>query len=204
MKLEEVNIIVGRFQPLTLGHIKGAEYVKKKYGKNTVFLMINTQANKLDSRHPFPSSDLLKMNKDISKEFDCVAGFILVSNANIMANVILLRDENFEPVLWTTGSDRLDSYKTMINRYGERIDLSKEFKVIEIPRTDDDISATNVRKSLLDDDIKTFKSLTPKTLHQFYNKLRSYMLSITESNTTYNKMYTLQEYISLKLKDTNA
>ena len=179
--MKQVNIIIGRFQPFTLGHVKGAEYVKKKYNLNTLYLIVNTPPNKCDSRHPFPSDEIIKINKNINKEFDFIEGFISVPNANIVANIETMRKEGYEPIMWTTGSDRLVDYQKMINRYAEKIELNKDFKVIEIPRNDEDISATAVRNAIKDNDIQLFKKLMPKTEHGSFEVFKEMIDNVKES-----------------------
>ena len=49
----------------------------------------------------------------------------------------------------------------MSERYHDRAYLSDDFKMIEVKRSDEDISATKVRQALLDDDKKLFYKLTP-------------------------------------------
>lgn len=48
----------------------------------------------------------------------------------------------------------------------------KYLTIKEIPRTDDDISATMVRESLKSDDFEKFKTLTDKRIHNMYATLK--------------------------------
>jgi citrate lyase synthetase len=99
-----------------------------------------------------------------------------VKNADIVKIGEVVNDK-YEIKSWTCGTDRIDAYTKMSTQYKEQAGLAEDFQMIEVPRTDDDISATKVRKALVDGDVKTFNRLTP------YNTLRSY---IKEPNKVYN------------------
>jgi predicted nucleotidyltransferase len=81
----------------------------------------------------------------------------------------------YEPVLWGTGSDRMASYGYQVNNdsYRDQLNVRADFGLFEIPRTDDDISATAVRNALLDGNEKQFQNLTPKAVHGMYSELKS-------------------------------
>lgn len=168
--MEQVNILMGRFQPITLGHIKCAEEAWKKNGVKTILLIVDT--TKEDAKHPFATNILLPYYEKLNKEFKCIAGYVVVKTADIVKNAPICKDAGFEPISWTCGSDRYDSYKKMVDKYGEQAGLSPDFEVIEIRRGDEDISATKVRNALLKDDRTTFEKLTPKTLHPAYDLLK--------------------------------
>ena len=65
------------------------------------------------------------------------------------------------------GSDRIKGYERM----GKDLDL----EMVELKRTDEDISATKVRNAIKEDDEATFKKLTPKEIHSMYNELKDIM-----------------------------
>jgi hypothetical protein len=97
---------------------------------------------------------------------------------------------NYEPVLWGTGSDRLQTYSYQVDKpeYREDLGCRSDFGLFEIPRTGKNISATQVREAMLADDEKTFKKLTPTPIHDMYSelktKLEASMGVTTESNDT--------------------
>ena len=63
--MTQVNITMGRFQPFTNGHMSCVQYAYDKLGIPTVICMIDTPDNKVDEKHPFPSSMLLPLYKDL-------------------------------------------------------------------------------------------------------------------------------------------
>ena len=171
-----VNIIIGRFQPLTDGHMKCIEAAYKQLGVGTVVCLVDTPESKIDKRHPFSTSILLPIYNDLKSTYKYIIEIVVVKNADIVKIGEALKDK-YEIKSWTCGTDRIDAYRAMSERYKEQAGLASDFQMIEVKRSDDDISATRVRKALLDGDIKTFNMLTP------YNTLRSY---IKEPNKVYN------------------
>lgn len=170
------NIIVGRFQPLTDGHMKCIETAWKELKIGTVICIIDTPDEKVDLRHPFSTNILLPIYNDLKLTYKYINDIVVVKNADIVKIGELLNDK-YEIKSWTCGTDRIDSYTKMTDNYKKQAGLPDDFQIIEVKRGDDDISATRVRKALVNGDIKTFNKLTP------YNTLSSY---IKEPNKVYN------------------
>ena len=170
------NIIIGRFQPLTDGHMKCIEAAWKELGIGTVICLVDTPENKVDARHPFSTSVLLPIYNELKDTFKYINDIVVVKNADIVKIGEAVNDK-YEIKSWTCGTDRIDSYTKMSTNYKDQAGLAPDFQMIEVKRGDGDISATKVRKALLDGDVKTFNRLTP------YNTLRSY---IKEQNKVYN------------------
>lgn len=147
----KVNIIVGRFQPLTKGHLKCAQYATSKYHVRTVLCMIETK--KTDSKKPFLTSDFIDLYKSLLSNDKDIIDIILINNADIVKIKEICAEKGYEVVYWTCGTDRYADYTRMAEKYAPEID------VIEIPRTDEDISATKARKALMDGNETEFYKL---------------------------------------------
>lgn len=167
---EKVNIMVGRFQPITNGHLKCINEIRKKTGRPVVLCMINTPPNKLDEKHPFPSDFLIKYYKKLP-----IKEIRLVKNADIVK--ISQELEGYQISGWVCGSDRIDSYRKMAEKYKKEAGLSDDFEMIEIPRTEDDESASKLRQMILNDDYEGFLKMSP--IKTYYKELREYMLALT-------------------------
>ena len=181
--MEKVNITIGRFQPFTTGHMKCIEGPYKDKGLRTVVCMINTKDNKVDSRHPFPSSKMLPLYKKAFKSNKMVADFVLVVSADPVKISQLLKPMGYEISSWSCGTDRIDAYSAMAERYheykGEQI-LADDFEMYEVKRGDEDVSATKVRQALRDGDKKSYESMVPKDLWKDFDDLKDMVLSVNE------------------------
>jgi ribosomal protein L7/L12 len=85
--------------------------------------------------------------------------------------------------MWGYGTDRKKDYGSMIDKqsYRDQLGVDPSFKGYEIPRTGENISASKVRNALKIDDEKTFKQMTPKSIHSFYKTLQNTLSPIKEN-----------------------
>lgn len=169
--------MVGRFQPFTYGHMKCVDAAWDLDHNPTVILMIDTPESKVDKKHPFSSEMLMPIYQQVFSHDRKVTDIILVNNADIVAIGKTLKQQGYEIVSWTCGTDRIDTYTKMTGKYKEEAGLADDFHMIEIKRTGEDISATKARKALADDDLNTWKKITP--LYNLRDKL--------EGNKIYNQ-----------------
>lgn len=173
---EPVNIFVGRFQPFTLGHAKVLEAIHKENGYPVVVFLIKAKkAKKEDSfKRPYSEDLQIKMFKQVQKQYKFLKEIIVLPSPAIDHMFNALRPK-YEPVLWGTGSDRMKAYGYQVNNdnYRDQLNVRSDFGLFEIPRTDDNISATKVRNTMLDNDEAAFKSMTPKALHKMYDTLKA-------------------------------
>ena len=182
--MKKVNIMIGRFQPFTKGHYKCIETAAKQKGIPTVIAMIDTPENKVDEKHPFPSSLTLPLYKKLFEKDKNIEDIILVKSADIVKISEELKKKNLQIASWTCGSDRIDTYTRMSSKYHDRANLSDDFEMMEIFRTAEDISATKVRQTLLNNDKKEFIKLTPRIplsmsmKNDYYETLRTQINSV--------------------------
>lgn len=182
---QRVNITIGRFQPLTYGHMKCVDAAWQEEHLPTVMIIIDTPENKIDKKHPFPTDMLLPIYQDVFKTDRKVVDIIRHTNANIVEIGELLDKAGYEIAAWSCGTDRIDSYQKMSDKYHDDAHLADDFKMIEIKRTAEDISATKARKALLDNDLNTWKRITPLYNlkdklqgNKIYNELRNQILKV--------------------------
>ena len=91
-------------------------------------------------------------------------------SADIVKIGEMLDKEGYEIASWTCGTDRIASYSKMSEKYHDKAHLTSDFKMIEVPRTAEDISASKARKLLLDDDLAGWRKITP--LYSLKDKLQ--------------------------------
>tara|TARA_B110000091_G_scaffold206280_1_gene242882 strand:- start:285 stop:2168 length:1884 start_codon:yes stop_codon:yes gene_type:complete len=200
---QPVNIFVGRFQPFTLGHAKVLETMHKENGFPVVVFLIKAKKIKKgeEFKRPYNEELQIEMFKNVQKQYKFLKDIIVLPSAAIDKMFNELRP-NYEPVLWGTGSDRMKSYGYQVNNdsYRDQLNARADFGLFEIPRTDDNISATQVRNALLDGDEKTFKKMTPRAIHRMYSVLKSelenVMELVPESKEATGSFMTFEQYMN--------
>ena len=176
-----VNMFVGRFQPFTLGHVKVFEKMYKENGLPVVVYMV--RGGKADpEKRPFDEDMQQAMFAKMKKQYPFLEASFVVPNGAIDTMFAAARPA-YEPMMWGYGTDRKKAYGNMINKQSYRDDLGVDpsFKGFEIKRGDENISASKVRNALKIDDEKTFKKMTPKSIHGFYKPLQTIMQPIKEN-----------------------
>lgn len=173
-----VNIFVGRFQPFTLGHVK---VIEQMYNENklptVIFLIKSKKKGREDSfKRPYSEEMQIRMIKKVKRDYP-IEDVIVLPSAAIDKMFNELRPD-YEPVLWGTGTDRMKAYGYQVNREEYRIDLNvrDDFRLFEIKRGDENISATKVRNAMLDNDKEKFEMYTPRSIHGMYSELRSVLM----------------------------
>ena len=200
---ELVNIFVGRFQPFTLGHAKVLEAIHKENGHPVIVFLIKGKAVKKgdDFRKPYSEEMQIDMFKKVKKQYTFLKEIMVLPSAAIDKMFNALRPK-YEPILWGTGTDRMKSYGYQVNNdsYRDQLNVNKDFGLFEIPRNDDNISATAVRNALLDGDEKTFKKMTPKGIHKMYSLLKSELENsmelVSASATIDSNLMTFEQYMN--------
>lgn len=167
---EKVNIIVGRFQPFTLGHVKVFEQIHKQNSYPVVVFLVRGKKSDKD-KNPFDVSTQERMFAAMKTQYKFLKEIKVIPTAGIDKIFNALRPA-YEPVLWGAGTDRIKGYNAQITRYWDELNSLEDFKMYEIKRTDSNISATKVRNALIIDDEDSFKDMTPKSIHNFYNELK--------------------------------
>ena len=178
--MKKVNICLGRFMPFTKGHYKMIEYGLKHNGLPTVVFMISNK--KMDKKHPF-SDELMQKEMDmLKKSLEGIENTVYVSSADIVKLGQWCYENNYEPQLWITGSDRLAAYKRQAEnpKYQDLGHFPSSFTTLEVPRTDEDISATKVREAIMNDDLDTFKKMMPEGTEKLFGDFKEALSQVKE------------------------
>ena len=182
--MEIVNLVFGRFMPFTKGHYKCVEEAWKAKGIPTVICMIRVPEDKVDEKHPFPSAMIVDLYKDILLKDPKIVTVIDVPRADPVLVHQQLGDK-YQIASLTCGTDRFAAYQWMY-KYKEQADLADDFEILEVKRSDEDISATKARKALLDDDRMEFLKLIPmiplstKSENDIFAILREQILKVVK------------------------
>ena len=178
--MKNVNICLGRFMPFTKGHYKMIEYGLKHNGLPTVIFMISNK--KMDKKHPF-SDELIQKEMDmLKKSLKGIENTVYVSSADIVKLGQWCYENNYEPQFWITGSDRLAAYKRQAEnpKYQDLGHFPSSFTTLEVPRTDEDISATKVREAIMNDDLDTFKKMMPEGTEKLFDDFKEALSQVKE------------------------
>jgi len=177
---QKVNMIVGRFQPFTLGHAKVFKQIHDQNGLPVVVFTVRGKKPNPE-KSPFSEETQQAMFAKMQKEYPFLEAMYVAPSAGIDTLYSMMRPA-YEPVLWGFGTDRKKAYEDMINKpeYREQLDVDPDFKGYEIKRADEDISASKVRQAIKLDDEKTFKRMTPKSIHDMYIVLQDVLTPIEE------------------------
>ncbi len=180
--MKKVNICLGRFMPFTKGHYKMIEYGLKQNGLPTIVFMISNK--KMDKKHPF-SDELMQKEMDmLKKSLEGIENTVYVSSADIVKLGQWCYENNYKPQFWITGSDRLAAYKRQAEnpKYQDLGHFPSSFTTLEVPRTDEDISATKVREAIMNDDLDTFKKMMPNGTEKLFDEFKEALSQVKESH----------------------
>jgi hypothetical protein len=151
----KVSVFQGRLNPPTKAHTQIIPLQMKKSGYPVILFLVKGKGSDI-KKNPLKLQDQLKMIKKSAGRN--IHKIFVIDNGFIGEMVNILRDNNMEPVELWTGTDRLQTYKLQANKYKEKWNLDLDVK--EIKRGEEDISASKVRQSAIDNDFETFKELT--------------------------------------------
>ena len=176
--LEPVNIVIGRYQPFTIGHLGMAKELEKENELPSVYVYVRSKSGKNKK-----FSDKLTTNfmEDVVQQEELVKDAFPMESAFIPVIIKEAQRRGYHPVLIGAGSDRANSYKSMVKRMTD-VTTHPDFSIQELKGRL--TSATEVRKVISNDDEKKFKKLTPKPMHQYYAQLKEELekdLALTET-----------------------
>ena len=193
---QKVNMIVGRFQPFTLGHAKVFEQIHKQNGLPVVVFTVRGKKPDPD-KSPFSEELQQAMFAKMQREYPFLEAMYVAPSAAIDTLYSMLRPA-YEPVLWGYGTDRKKQYDFMIHKpeYREQLGVDPSFSGYEIKRADEDVSASKVREAIMLDDKKTFEKMTPMSIHDMWKTLQDVLAPVSESAVT---MSILEDLISVSI-----
>ncbi len=170
-KLEDVNLIVGRFQPFHKGHLKMATSLKEKNDLPSIVAVVHPGHNR-SNRSPFNQDLVRKYMEAVVKENpELIKGFFIVNRGLLGIIYGKAKEHGYLVKLIGAGDDRIEDYKKQeeyLKKHGS--DFPEDIKVVETPRT---TSATEVRDSIKNEDFLEFKKKVPHAMVSFYPQLLS-------------------------------
>lgn len=164
--LEPVNVIIGRYQPFTIGHLGMAKELYKINGLPSVYIYIRSKSGK---NSKFSDNLTINYMEDIAKGQDLVKDAWSMTGSFIPVVIMETQRRGYNPVLIGAGEDRAKTYTGMAKRM-KNITTHPDFAIQELKGRL--TSGTEVRQAILDGDEKKFKKFTPKQIHPYYKQLK--------------------------------
>ena len=166
--LIKVNILIGSFQPVNLGHIKAAEALKKKNGNKTIFVAIKGDGQ--SKKSPFTLATTKVMLNKVQQEYSTLIEGIRIIPSGQLAEIIKSLRPDYEPILWGTTDRRMKDYAIQMDYIKKRdvpLRISKDFKLVELPSF---VKSEEIIDLIKCSDFEQFKKMVPETIvSEFFN-----------------------------------
>jgi len=182
---QRVNILIGGFQPVTLGHIKAAKALKDKNGNRTVFIAIKGETP--SKKSPFSLFITKLMLNKVQQEYpELIASTIIVPNGQISEIIKELRPD-YEPILWGTTDRRIKDYALQLDYIKKRdipLRISKDFKLVELPSY---AKSNEVIELIRNSNFEEFKKRVPSSISaEFFNLQKEIGTAIRVNETNFD------------------
>lgn len=186
--MKKIVLAFGRMNPVTSGHqklVSKLQSVAKLQKADSALYLSHTQDKK---KNPLSYNDKIKY---ATKAF---GGIVKNSPAKTIIQILKELDSQYDDIVYVAGSDRVEEFKTMLNKYNGK---GYNFNSIEIvsagerdPGADDvsGMSASKLRELAASGEFGAFKGGLPtklknsKEAKEMYEKIRNAM-GITEDMT---------------------
>ena len=167
-ELQNVNILIGGFQPVTMGHIKAAKALKEKNGNKIVLIAIKGETP--TKKSPFSLETTNRLLNKVQQEYpELIVSTMIVPNGQITDIIKELRPQ-YEPILWGTTDRRVKDYALQFDYIKKRdipLRISKDFKLVELPSF---VKSEDMINLIKDSNYEKFKSETPSSVSaEFFN-----------------------------------
>ena len=176
----------GRMNPPTIGHAKLVDAIKSQPGDPFIFLS-QSQKPKTD---PLSFEDKLRYAKFFFPN-------ITIGNPEVKTIIQALQKVEslgYQQLIYVAGSDRLQSFEELLNKYNGKDYTFKSIKVVSAGERDPDadgaegMSASKMRQAAVDNDLESFKQGVPepKLADEMFAAVRQGM-GITEGKSPHKK-----------------
>jgi hypothetical protein len=165
---EEVNLLIGSFQPVSMGHIKAAEALYKKNGKRVILVAIKPE--KPVKTSPFSMGETRMFLDKTQQSYPEIIHSVKIIKRGGIEEVLKALDSNITPLLWGSSPNKIEEYAIQLDYIKKRripIRLNKEFKLVEIPSY---VESKKIIDAIEREDFEEFKKLVPACVSsQFFN-----------------------------------
>lgn len=174
---EKVNLLIGAFEPIHIGHIKAMTALKNNNGLPCVVVAI-IKKNRASN---FSERTVRLLLEKVQREHSDLIKDIRIINYSSIKDIIKCLKPEYDPVLWGTSKRRIKDYILQLDYIKKKdlpLRLSEDFKLVEVPSYQDSEAVLN---TLLSQDYAKFKELVPKSISSEFFNLQS-ELNLTSQN----------------------
>jgi cytidyltransferase-like protein len=174
-----INLLIGNFQPVTMGHIKAAQKLKEKNGNRVIFVAIK---NNQTARSPFSLKETRIMLEKVQQEYKDLIEEVKIISSGQLEEIMQSILPKYEPFLWGTNEKRMKEYLLQLDYIKKKkipLRLSTDFKLVELPSF---VKSEDVIKLIKDSDFLEFKKMVPSSVAaQFFNLQKELEGKLNES-----------------------
>ena len=180
---EPVNILIGGFQPVTMGHIKAAKALKEKNGNKTVFIAIKREVP--TKKSPFSLGLTRLMLNKVQQEYPELIENVMIVPSGQISDIIKELRPKYEPILWGTTDRRVKDYALQFDYIKKRdipLRISKDFKIVELPSF---VKSEEIIDMIKTSNFEGFKKETPASISAEFFNLQNEVgktLNVNEAN----------------------
>jgi cytidyltransferase-like protein len=188
----EVNLLIGNFQPVTMGHIKAAKKLKEKNGHPVVLVAVKPE--KKTAKFPFSTRLTKTMLEKVKQEYHDLILDIKMIDSGQIEEILEELHPAYKPLLWGTSERRVKDYALQLEYIKKKkipLRLAKEFKLVELPSF---IKSEEVLKTIDRSDFAEFKKQVPNSIvPEFYNLQKELEKKVDESEQKKSKFSSILE-----------
>ena len=169
---------VGRMTVPTSGHEENVNFAKELAKRLGASLSIVATRTFGDKKNPLPPSTKLK---HLNRAFpDARIKMASKRLPTILAHATKASKSGVKNLVVVTGSDRVDSYNSLLNRYNGKLYDFRSINVVSSGQRKEGVSGTDMRKHAANNDFESFRKglapnlrNNPRHARQIFNDVRS-------------------------------
>ena len=177
-KVTSVNILIGKFQPISIGHIKATQKLNAENGHKTVLIAIKSDSQTKTS--PFTLKQTKTMLSKVQQEYSQDIIEIKIISSGQIEEVIDAIQSDYKPVLWGTTEKRIKDFAVQLDHIKKRripFKFMDDFKLIELPTY---VASSDLLALIRDSNFQEFKKKVPKSIASEFFNLRNELEGTTE------------------------
>jgi cytidyltransferase-like protein len=170
-ELQDVNLLVGRFQPFHNGHLNMVKKMAEENELPSIIAVVHPGHNR-SGKTPFDEDLVSKYMETVVKEnAGKILGYFIINRGLLGIIYGKAKELGYSVKSIAAGDDRIDDYKKQ-TEYLKKAggDFPDDIEIIQTPRSS---SGTEVRGKIDNEDFVGFKKLVPHAVSTFYDQLVS-------------------------------